>query len=367
MCELMIPFAEVEDPRVDRTKKFQISEILFLALVAALTGVDSFRGIEQFGLDKQDWLKKYLSFENGIPSHQTIGRLFSLLKPGCVMKAYSQFLGQLFDRLEEDIIALDGKTLRRSFDKASGQTPIHILNAWAIESGLSLGQVVVEEKSNEITAVPKLLELIDVHGAIVTADALNTQKDIAAAIIKSKANDSLQVKGNQKTLLENIALAFDTTDPAIIASVQTLDKGHGRIEERVFSVLPVPEEVVKAGWVGAEGIGRVVSTTDRGDKETETISYHLLSFQDVNQYARASRGHWGVENALHWSLDVVFREDEARTRKDHAPANLSCVRKIALSLLRNDTTLQKSVPIKMASAARRDSYLDELLKSSTFR
>ena len=367
MTELLHVFSQVEDPRIDRTKKYPVSELLFLTLAAALTGVDSFRGIEQFGLDKLDWLRRYLKFEHGIPSHQTIGRLFSLLRPAGVVKAYSQFLSQLFDKQEGDIVALDGKTLRRSFDKASGQTPIHVLNAWAVESGLALGQMVVDQKTNEISAVPKLLELIDVRGATVTADALNTQKAIADAIIEAQADYSLQVKGNQKTLLESIELSFDTTSPDVMASMAFIEKGHGRIEERCFSVLPAPQSIAESGWVGAKGIGRVVSTSSRNGKDTVTTSYHLLSFEDVDQYARASRGHWGVENALHWSLDVVFSEDASRIRKDHAPANLSCVRKIALSILRNDKTLQKSVPIKMASAARRDGYLDHLLKVSAFR
>lgn len=367
MSELLVSFADVEDPRIDRTKKFSVSEILFLALTAALTGVDSFRGIEQFGLDKEDWLRKYLPYKHGVPSHQTVGRLFSLLKPSSVVKAYCQFLSTLFERKEDDIVALDGKTLRGSFDKASGQSPIHILNAWAVESGLALGQMVVNEKTNEITAVPKLLELIDVRGAIVTADALNAQKDIAEAIIAAKADYCLQVKGNQKTLEEAIQLAFDTTNPSVFASKLTTDKGHGRVEERLFQVLPVTDEITELGWKGAAGIGMTTSTVFKDGKQTESRAYHLLSFVGVDDYARASRGHWGVENALHWSLDVTFNEDQARVRKDHAPMNLSSVRKIALSILRNDKTLKKSVPIKMASASRRDGYLDVLLKSSTFR
>lgn len=210
MDTLLVTFDGVEDPRVNRTKLYPVQEILFLTLAAVICGVQSWCGVEEFGKDRIDWLRKYLPFEHGIPAHDTIGRIFSLLKPTSVVKAYMQFMSTLFNKPEGEIIALDGKTLRRSFDKASDQKPLHILNAWAVNSGLALGQLLVNGKTNEITAVPELLDIIDVRGATITTDALNTQKAIAKKIIEKDANYALPVKDNHKNLKGSIELAFDT-------------------------------------------------------------------------------------------------------------------------------------------------------------
>lgn len=358
-------FDSVSDPRIARTKLYPISEIMFLILCAVLCGVDSWRGIEDFGEDRIEWLRKYLPFEHGIPSHQTLGRVMSLLKPSCVNKSFIQFMSEFYSVPEGNIISLDGKTLRHSFDKAAGQKPIHVLNAWAVNSGLSIGQMKVDTKTNEIIAVPELLDLLDLKFATVVADALNTQKSIAAKLVEKNCDYALPVKGNHKQLKEDIVLTFDTQPVPETDSksfLRTVEKGHGRIETRTYSVLPADFLEQKNDWAGLKFIGKVVNETVRDGKETQETRYYLLTFGDVTRFATVTRGHWGIENSLHWVLDVTFGEDACRVRKDHAPENFSSIRKLALNLLRQNKSSKLSIPRKQARAARNPVFLDELLK-----
>lgn len=283
---VLAPLFYVEYPRVDRNKIHPVAEILFLMQFASLTGVHSFRGAEEFAHDKLNWLRTFLPYDKGAPSHQTLGRVFSILKPASVVKAYTQLLANVFQREEDEIIPLGGQTLRRSYDKASGQTPFHILTAWAVESGLALGQLTVDAKTNEITAVPELLKMHDVRVATVTVDALNTQRDNSKAIREAGADYSMQVKGNQKALLETIKLGFDTRGPSDgrFQEGQTVDKGHVRVETRTFRVLAAPPEIAEMGWKDAAGIGMTISEVFRDGKDVESISYHLLSFADLAKY-----------------------------------------------------------------------------------
>lgn len=364
---LFVAFDSVEDPRIDRRKQHPLGEVLFLVLSSVICGVQSWCGVEEFGNDRLDWLRKYYPYEAGIPSHDTIGRVMSLLKPGCLVKAYAQFMSALFNVPEGEIIALDGKTLRRSFDKASGQKPLHILNAWAVKSGLALGQLQVDAKTNEITAVPDLLDMIDVRHATITVDALNTQKTIAEKVISLGADYALPVKGNHKNLQDEIQLAFDTTpqtttDPMCFK--ETVEKGHGRIETRRFRVLGLDGVTAASEWKGLIAIGRAETNIENGDKSSSESRYYLLSFHDVGRFAEVVRGHWGVENSLHWVLDVTFREDDCRVRTDHAPANFSTIRKLALNLIRSEKSKKLSVPIKQAKAARRTDYLELILETA---
>lgn len=365
MGSLFAAFNCINDPRVDRTKLYSLSEVMFLILCAVLCGVDSWRGVEDFGEDRLDWLRKYLPFEHGVPSHQTIGRIMSLLKGDCVAKAFVQFMASLFSCLEREVVALDGKTLRRSFDKASDQKPLHILNAWAVNAGVALGQVKVSEKTNEITAVPDLLDLLDIRHATIVVDALNTQKNIAKKIIAAEADYALPVKGNHKLLEEDIECEFDThaidkLDKRVF--LETVEKEHGRIETRKYSLLGAASLDQAGEWAGLKNIGKVVSEVLRDGKATSEIRYFLLSFDGVSRFADTVRGHWGIENRLHWVLDVTFREDDCRVRKDHAPENFSTIRKLALNILRQEQSTKLSIPRKQARAARKPEYLDLLLK-----
>jgi len=369
MDTLFVAFDSVEDPRMDRKKAYPLREILFLILCAVICGVGSWCGVEEFGNDRLEWLRTYYPYENGIPSHDTIGRVMSLIKPTALVKAYTQFMASLFNKPEEDLIALDGKTLRRSFDKASGQKPLHILNAWAVKSGLALGHLAVGKKTNEIMAVPELLDLIDVSHATITTDALNTQKGIAEKIVAKKADYVLPVKGNHKTLREGLEQEFmtqneDRDNPE--AYKQTVEKMHGRIETRTYRLLTTFEESLKHGWAGLKAIGMVTSDVIDRDKTRSETRYFIVSFSSMDKFSTAVRGHWGIENSLHWVLDVTFGEDDCRVRKDHAPANFSLIRKLALNLLKKENSRKISLPIKQAKASRSPQYLDTILHVEKF-
>ena len=364
MDSLIALFDCLEDPRVDRTKEYPLQEIMFLILCGCLCGVQSWRQMQDFGEDRIEWLRKYLPYNSGVPSHQTLGRVMSLLKPDSVVKSFAQFMSAIFECNEEEIIALDGKTLRRSFDRASGQQPIHILNAWAVNAGVSLGQLRVDEKTNEIKAVPEILELIDIRHAVVTTDALNTQKNIAEKIIEKGAQYVLPVKGNHKNLEEDIRETFDTTKVDfnnVDEFFETIEKGHGRIETRSFRVLPADTIEQRSQWRGLTHIGMATNETLAGDKSSSESRIYLLSFGDPKKFAQASRGHWAVESSLHWVLDVTFDEDGCRVRKDHAPENFSSIRKMALNILRADKDSKLSIPRRQGRAARKTEYLDSLL------
>ena len=303
MNSLFDAFEEVEDPRLDRTKSYPLTEILFLCLCAILTGMSSWRAIEMFGHDRLDWLRKYMPFENGIPSHQTIGRVMSLIKHKSMIQMFTCFMANLFNCTEDEIIAIDGKTLRHSYDRAIGQKALHILNVFAIRAGLCLTQKVVDEKTNEITAVPDVLTLIDIKNATVTTDALNSQKDIAEQIISQGGNYALPIKGNHPNLEDAIKLEFDTkkVDENESSSYQKeTEKSHGRLNQRTYSVLPIDGVGGASEWKGATHIGMTTTETEKKGKTTLEVRYYLLSFADAQKFARAVRGHWGIENQLHW-------------------------------------------------------------------
>ncbi len=254
--------------------------------------------------------------------------------------------------------------MRRSFDKATGQKAIHILNAWAIESGVSLGQIKVDSKTNEITAVPDLLEIIDIKNATIVADALNTQKSIAAKIVSKGADYALPVKGNHKLLEKEIQDAFNSislndTNPDM--QFETIEKGHGRIETRKYSIMSADFLSQKSEWEGLKFIGRAVNETFRDGKDRSETRYYLLTFSGAQRFAKVVRGHWGIENKLHWVLDVTFREDDCRVRKDNAPENFSTIRKLALNLLRAEKSTKLSNPRKQARASRIPEYLTKIL------
>ncbi len=358
LVELFAPFfAGLPDPRIDRGKRHALLDILILALCATVGGADGWADVERFGKAKLGFFRRFLALPNGIPSHDTFGRLFARLDPAALLACIQSWLAAVRAAVGRELVAIDGKALRRSFDTAAGQGPLHLVSAWACEARLVLGQVAVDAKSNEITAIPLLLELLDLEGCVVTIDAMGCQKDIAAAIRGRGADYVLAVKGNQPTLHRAVHEAFlahaegGFTDPTL-RQLRTVGRGHGRPETREYFIAAPPPALARGGdWEDLRSIGLVVRTRGAGDAVSEEVVYYISSLPPkVRAFARAVRGHWGIENRLHWSLDVTFSEDRSRVRKDHGPANLGMLRRLALSILQQDTSCKDSLRGKRLSA-----------------
>jgi predicted transposase YbfD/YdcC len=358
LAELFTPFfGNLTDPRVERTKRHSLLDIFILALCATLGGANGWVDVERFGKAKLDFFRRFLALPNGIPSHDTFGRLFARLDPAALLTCIQNWLAAFRTVAEREMVAIDGKTLRGSFDTAAGRNPLHLVSAWATDARLVLGQVSVDCKSNEITAIPLLLELLDLKGCIVTIDAMGCQKDIAAAIRDREADYVLTVKDNQPTLHRKLHEAFmaqaeaDFTDP-MLRRFKTVERSHGRQETREYFIVPAPADVIDSGeWKDVCSIGMVQRTRVVDGKESEEIVYYLSTLlPKVKTFAQAVRGHWGIENRLHWSLDVTFAEDQSRVRKDHGPANLGMLRRLALSILQQDTSSKDNLRGKRLSA-----------------
>jgi predicted transposase YbfD/YdcC len=369
---LLKQFQGLDDPRIDRTKRHLLTDIISLAICAVIAGADGWEEIEDFGHDKFDWLKKYLRLPNGIPSHDTISRLFRRINPEAFQECFLNWTQTLHDKLGLKLVAIDGKTLRRSHDRNTARNALHLVSAWSVENHLTLGQEAVDEKSNEITAIPELLRLLELKGAIVTIDAMGCQKNIAEQIVEQGADYVLAVKDNQPTLhaaLRAHFLHLHETDfaDADVRHFRTRQKAHGREEERSYFLCPVPESLCDAEneWPGLRSVGQVISITQRDGKEVSDVRYYISSMPvRVKKFASAVRGHWGIENSLHWVLDVTFDEDRSRIRKDHGPENFAMLRRIATSVIKQDTTSKQSV----RRARKRAGWNNEnLLKTLTAR
>jgi predicted transposase YbfD/YdcC len=369
--ELFAPFfANLTDPRLERTKRHSLLDIIILAVCATLGNANGWADIERFGRAKIDFFRTFLELANGIPSHDTFGRVFARLEPAALMACIQQWLDALGAAVAGDVVAIDGKTLRGSFDKAAGKNPLHLVSAWACEARLTLGQVAVDAKSNEITAIPLLLELLDLKGCIVTIDAMGCQKDIAAAIRTCQADYVLAVKDNQPDLHQTVHEAFlahaedDFSDPSL-KRTKTVERSHGRDETREYFIAEAPAALVRRGqWQDVRSIGMVTRTRVVNGEEADEIVYYLSSLPPkVKQFAKAVRGHWGIENRLHWSLDVTFAEDQSRVRKDHSPLNLGMLRRLALSILRKDTSIKDSLRGKRLRAGWDEEVLLRILTS----
>lgn len=337
-------FAELPDPRREHTRLHDLLDILVIALCAVLSGAEGWEDIETYGRAKFDWLATFLSLPNGIPSHDTFRRVFGLLDPGAFGRCFSSWIEALHTTLGIKRIALDGKTLRRSFDRGKGQGPLHLISAWATEQGLSLGQVAVDAKSNEITALPQLLALLDVSGAIVTVDAMGCQKEVAKKIREEGGDYVLTVKGNQERLLEDLQQCFargiDTDFAGMTYSFhETTTQGHGRKETRCVHTIQNPEGIRDAAlWPDLTAITLVISERQVGDEPTTTTARYVIGSRaaPAEEYATFIRGHWGIENSLHWILDVIFGEDDSRIRTGNGPANMALLRRLAVSLLKRN-------------------------------
>ncbi|HEV3255447.1 MAG TPA: ISAs1 family transposase [Gemmataceae bacterium] len=369
LVELFAPFfVNLTDPRIQRSKRHALLDMIILALCATLGGANGWADIERFGKAKLDFLRRFLELPNGIPSHDTFGRVFARLDPAALLACIQNWLSAFRAAVDREFVAIDGKTLRGSFDTAAAQNPLHLVSAWATEARLVLGQVAVDAKSNEITAIPLLLELLDLKGCIVTIDAIGCQKEIAAAIRAREADYVLTLKDNQPTLHQAVHEAFlahadaDFTDPTL-RRLKTVERGHGREETREYFIAAAPPELTCTGdWQDLRSIGLVMRTRVADGKLTEEVVYYLSSLPPkVKTFAQAVRGHWGIENRLHWSLDVTFAEDQSRVRKDHGPANLGMLRRLALSILQQDTSCKESLRGKRLLAGWDENRLLQLL------
>jgi len=360
-------FAGLTDPR-RRKVTYPLINVVTIALCAVLCGADDFVSIAGWGRLKKAWLSKFLDLSSGVPSHDRFNAILGALKPAEFEQCLLSWITALHQISGGQLVAIDGKTLRRSFDAASSKSAIHMVSAWATAHHISLGQVVTDEKSNEITAIPKLLEILELSGALVTIDAMGCQTEIAQKIVELGADYVLAVKRNQPTLHEGIAEFFDEQLEQDFAEVKvsrhhTREKGHGRQEERHYAVCPLPEDLPDAErWPKLKAIGVAISDTLRGGKNSCHVRYYILSRRmSARSFAAAVRGHWGIENCLHWQLDVSFQEDQCRVRKGHADANLSLLRRAALSLLKNNHSRKLGVKNKRLSAGWDEDYLRELL------
>ena len=339
-------FAEIEDPRADHTKRHLLVDIICLAVLAVIAGAEGWEDIEQFGKDKRDWLKKYLKLPNGVPSHDTINRVFRALKPEAFQSAFTNWIAALHEQAGFKLVAVDGKTLRRSHDRKTMKSALHAVCAWSVENHVVLGQQSVDDKSNEITAIPELLRALELKGAIVSIDAMGCQKQIAKQIIDSGGNYVLAVKDNHPTLHAAIDEHFvryheDQPVGVKVRQYMTEETQHDRVERRYYYISDVPQSLAWAqqDCTGLRSIGEVITITERDGKETSDVRHFIVSLEPkVRQFAKAVRGHWGIENSLHWVLDVTFNEDHSRIRKGHGPDNFALLRRFAITLIKQDNS-----------------------------
>lgn len=367
-ASVMEYLAEVSDPRIDRTRAHPLVNILVIALLAVLCGADSFAAIERFGRAKKDFLADLLDLENGIPSHDTFGRVFAALDPKELQEAFRFWVASLVEVSKGEVVAIDGKTLRRSFRDAGNKAFVHMVSAWAAQNRVVLGQLKTDAKSNEITAIPKLLELLKLKGATVTIDAMGCQKDIAAKIVSKEADYMLAVKDNQPTLLADVKAAFaaaterDDHD-SIVDFAETTDKGHGRTETRrcltcwELSELSRPED-----WPEVATVVMVELERTTRDKTSVERRYFISSKKRLAAKTALStvRAHWGIENSLHWVLDMAFREDDCRVRSGNAAENFAVLRHFTMNMLKNVKS-KVGIKIRRQQAGWDDRFLLEVL------
>jgi len=369
LVAVFTPFEDLTDPRMARTREHDLFDLVVVALCGTIAGADTWADIERFGKHRLEWLRTFLRLENGIPSHDTFGRVFALLDPAELVACVAQWLEDIGRDIGKHI-AIDGKTLRGSFDKAAGRNPLHLVSAWATEARLTLGQIAVDCKSNEITAIPLLLELLDLKGATVTIDAMGCQKEIAAKIVERQGDFVLALKGNHELLHQAVADEFtaaieaDFQVPGLKRHV-TVENSHGRKERREYFVMPAPRDLPGfADWAKLTSIGMVLRITQTGDKETGEISYFLSSRPPkVKAFAKVVRGHWSIESQLHWVLDVTFTEDASRIRKKHAPQTSAVLRRLAVSILSQDTLVKDNIRGKRYRACLSTDVLEQILLS----
>ena len=367
-------FATLSDPRRDHTKEHRLLDIVAITLCAVICGADDWVNVATFGRVKEAWLRTFLALPGGIPSHDTFGRVFALVDPDEFRRCFLSWARAVVGVPGDQVVAIDGKTLRRSHDRGAGIEALHLVSAWATASGLVIGQVATDAKSNEMTAIPALLRLLALDGTTVTIDAMGCQTAIAQQIVEQGADYVLALKDNHRHLHERARLVFADADAAVgttlpladLVADTTADKGHGRIEQRRCRAIGDPAHLAfidpDGAWPSLASVVLIESTRRIGDTISTEARHYLSSLPpDAAALNAAIRSHWGIENRLHWVLDMAFREDASRVRVGHAPENLAVVRHFALNLLRKEPSRRASIATKRLCAALDDSYLRTVL------
>ncbi len=367
----------ISDPRINRTKDHELIDILVVAICALLCRAETFNDMEDFGKAKEQWFKTFLSLPNGIPSHDTFNRVFQALNPKEFQDAFLNWTQSVRQAIPDEIVAMDGKALRRALTR--NKNPRYIVSAWAEDNGLVLGQLKVDEKTNEITAVPQLLRTLELTGCIVTLDAMGCQKNIAKEIKEADAEYVLALKGNQETVHQEVKAFMDETiaeaktwrpagvpssvAAARLATKKVVEKDHGRLETREYFLSTELDWFAdKEQWEGLQTVGMVQATREINGKTSTERRYYISSLPlDIERFARAVRGHWSIENKVHWVMDVRFGEDQSRARNGHAAENLATLRRLALNLLKSEKTKKRGIRGKQNNASWDHAYLLKLL------
>lgn len=362
-------FMVIYDPRQDEKVKHKLIDVLFIGVCASICRCDDWEEMEEWAMDNEEWLKKYLELPNGIPSKYTLERVFDFIDPKQFQKCFSEWMKEVTQIDAGTVVAIDGKSMRGT-SRSNGKKAVQIVSAWCSSNKMVLGQVKTDEKSNEITAVPELLELLCIKGCIVTVDALNTQKDIVKKIVEDKKADYVvALKENHPTLHREVVEYFKDLESNNFESdkvhkYQTKEKNHGRIEKRTYYYSTDIKWVdAKEDWKKLNGIGMVIREVTTGKKHTKEKAYHLGSVKEVKDYASGVRMHWGIES-MHWSLDVTFREDQNRTILGKAPENLAMLKRLSLNMVKKDTEImpKKSLKLRRFRASLKLDYLEYIFK-----
>jgi len=361
-------FISLEDPRVERTKRHELMDIIVIAVSAVICGAEGWTEVADFGRIRKPWFESFLALPNGIPSHDTFGRVFSRLDPEQFQRCFVSWISALHRTTAGQVIAIDGKTLRGTLEKSAGKAAIHLVSAWASDNNLMLGQVKVDGHSNEITAIPKLLDLLDLKGNIVTIDAMGTQQPIAQKIREHNADYLLALKANQKTLHGDAKAFFDRCEQHDFRNVdhsfhQSIEKDHGRIEtRRCWAIAPVGRIRDWEHWPDLRSFVLVEAQREIAGKITCERRYYISSLPpEAKELLAIVRRHWSIENSFHWILDVAMHEDDCRIRKDHSAENFALLRRLALGLLKNETTMKRGIKAKQKIAAWDQDYLLKVL------